>query len=206
MTSTGFVSNLRAARSGDRSAQDALCSEYYTAVQRMAHSALRARGHTNLRPLAALFSTGDVVQDVFRGVVRNLGGFHGDSEAEFVAYLSRAVQSRLIDLIRFHAARRRDYRRSARFDSSVGEPRDATRDVGAEGEVRDNLARALESMPVRSRVVLVRRLEGGASFSDLAIELELPSAEAARKVFTRAKAKLALELNKRGIGPVEGEA
>ena len=57
----------------------------------------------------------------------------------------------------------------------------------------------LDDLPSRSRLLLVRRLGGEASFQELADELDFPSADAARKAYAKAHARLLIELRRRGV-------
>lgn len=201
MSAEEFPSCIAAARRGDPKALEVLCERYYPAVQRMAHAALRARNGGADPHLVALFSTGDIVQDVFRSVLRNLGSFTGESEGEFVNYLVVSVRTRLVDMLRFHMAVRRDRRRTEPVGESAADfldERCPDELLSLEEQVQIYYA-VLEGTPARQRILLVRRLGGEASFQDLADELDFPSADAARKAYAKAHARLLVELRRRGV-------
>ena len=106
-----FQSALAAARNGDARALDSLFDRFYPQVKRMVHRSLTADLRDKRPWLVSAFSTGDVVQEVFRHVVRDFDSFAGTSEAAFVSYLATLIKNRLVDAIRFHEAVRRDRRR-----------------------------------------------------------------------------------------------
>jgi RNA polymerase sigma factor (sigma-70 family) len=192
---------LAAARSGDRAALDSLCSIHYPTVERMAHRELRTELGPNADKLVAMFSTGDVVQDVFRKVLASLDGFLGATEGEFVNFIATAVRSRLLDLVRFHYAVRRDRRRTTHEDEALAHKVGAdhpVRKLCAEEQVRIYFS-ILDDFEGRERALLVRRLDGEATFESLAEELRFPSADAARKAFHRLHARLLVRLQQKGV-------
>lgn len=200
-TSSDFPPILAAARSGDQVALDALCSMHYPTVERIAHRELRAEMGANAGNLVALFSTGDVVQDVFRKVLASLEGFVGTTEGEFVNYIAAAVRTRLLDLVRFHHAVRRDRRRTTHQDEALAQrpdPNHPFRKLCAEEQVRIYFS-ILDDFDGRERALLVRRLDGDATFESLAEELDFPSKEAARKSFNRLHARLLIRLQRSGV-------
>jgi RNA polymerase sigma factor (sigma-70 family) len=192
---------LAAARRGDREALDSLCSVHYPTVERIAHRELRAELGPNAGNMVALFSTGDVVQDVFRKVLASLSGFLGATEGEFVNYIATAVRSRLLDLVRFHHAVRRDRRRTTHEDGALSQKLGTdhpVRNLCAEEQVRIYFS-ILDDFEGRERVLLVRRLDGEAPFESLAEELQFPSADAARKAFYKLHARLLVRLQQHGV-------
>ncbi|WP_439116216.1 RNA polymerase sigma factor [Ilumatobacter sp.] len=205
-TPTDFPAMLTAARSGDQVALDALCSLHYPTVERIAHRELRSELGSTAGNLVALFSTGDVVQDVFRKVLASLEGFAGTSEGEFINYIAAAVRTRLLDLVRFHHAVRRDRRKTTHEDESLQQKvgNDQTvEQLCADEQVRIYFS-ILDDFDPRERALLVRRLDGEATFEALAQELGFPSKEAARKAFNRLHARLLIRLQKAGVtGPNE---
>ena len=64
-----FASLLARARQGDDAALDQLLERYYPVVQEMVHRSLSRDLRTKRPWLIARFSTGDVVQEVFRSVL-----------------------------------------------------------------------------------------------------------------------------------------
>ena len=103
-------SMIDAARSGDKAAIDALCARLYPRVEHMVHRSL-AQDVRRKRPwLGALFSTGDVVQEIFIGVTKDLDDIRGREESSLLHYIATLTRNRLVDAIRFYEASRRDRR------------------------------------------------------------------------------------------------
>ncbi|MEZ6016126.1 MAG: sigma-70 family RNA polymerase sigma factor [Planctomycetota bacterium] len=191
-----FMATLARARAHEPRALDALFEAFYAPVSRMVHQSL-ARDMRRSRPwLTARFSTGDVVQEVFRSVLQDLGGFMGQSADAFVGYLALVVRNRIFDAVRFHEASRRDGRRtgelSALHDRATGA--DDPCDVVANTEGCERLQRALEQLPEHERLLLRARFEESESFAWLAESLGYPSVSTARRAFYAAQARLALLL------------
>jgi RNA polymerase sigma factor (sigma-70 family) len=194
-----FRETLAAARAGDREARESLIRHVYPRVERMVHMAL-ARDLRNGRPwLLARFSTGDVVQEVFRSLIQDLGAFSGENEAAFIGYLAMVVRNRLMDAIRFHESAQRDGRRTAPAieaeDQERGEPGSAT--AALYDDELEHFHAVLETFPERERLLLRGRLEQGLRFHDLAERLGLSSKFAARRAFYAAQAQLVIRMRQR---------
>ncbi len=188
---------LTAARAGDRGAMDELFLRFYPSVRNMVHHSL-ATDLRRKRPwLAAMFSTGDVVQEVFQSVIRDMEHFDGESEGAFVAYLVTLIKNRLTDAIRFHEAMRRDSRRAPHagdsLDDQAAESRDPAEIAAAEEQLR-RYTRALATLGPRERTLLRERLHGTTTFAELAQQFGYPSEDAARKAFCAAQARLLLSI------------
>jgi RNA polymerase sigma factor (sigma-70 family) len=195
-----FLSALESARHGDVEALNELTERFYPAVQALVHHRL-ATDMRHRRPwLAARFSTGDVVQSVFEGVLRDIGTFAGRSEEAFVGYLATVVRNRILDAVRFHEAAQRDGRRmhsiTPEFDAEGREVDPAEAAISAEG--MEQLMAALARFEPRVQHLLRARMEGLASFRELAEQLGYGSESAARRAFFDAQARLSLDL--RGDG------
>ena len=194
-----FAKTFEAASHGDEAAQSLLFARFYPTVERMVHRQL-ARDVRSTKPwLAARFSTGDVVQEVFRSVLKDLTAFEGDSEGAFAGYLARVVRNRIVDTIRFHEAARRDGRRS-RHSVDVDEPAHESAEPSSQAvsaEELDAFHKALESFPRRERMLLRARIEDEEGFRTLANQLGYPSESAARRAFYAAQARLVLRLRPR---------
>ena len=193
---TPFQQRLARARAGDNEALDGLFERFYPVVQRMVHQSL-ARDLRISRPwLTARFSTGDVVQEVFRSVLRDLRAFGGTNEDAFVGYLTTVVRNRLVDAIRFHEAERRDGRRSSLKTGTWG-PSPSAADpaqvvVGLE-EMR-RMHAALQQFSERERLLLRARIEGVESFKNLTDQLGYGSETATRRAYYSAMARLSILL------------
>jgi len=191
---------LEGARQGDREALEELFERLYPRVQRMVHGHL-ARDMRQGRPwLASRFSTGDVVQEVFRSVLSDLDSFSGSGEDALIGYLAMVVRNRLIDAIRFHEASRRDGRRRGSETAAwrapdQGEGPDA---AAATAEEVRRLHEALAAFPEREQLLLRARYEGTVSLRELAEQLGYSSESAARRAFHAAQAKLAMRLSSPG--------
>jgi RNA polymerase sigma factor (sigma-70 family) len=191
-----FRTTLQRAKQGDPAALDALSRRFYPAVERLVHHRLATDLRQGRPWLSARFSTADVVQDVFEGVLRDLGTFLGESEEAFTGYLLVVVRNRIVDAVRFHEAAQRDGRRMhALGDDYDGESRErdpASSVMASEG--LDRLHAALAGFDAREQHLLRARLDGLASFKELAAQLGYGSDSAARRAYYDAQARLALRL------------
>lgn len=198
---TEFQPVLEAARAGDAKALETLFEAFYPTVCRMVHRSLAADMRVKRPWIASLFSTGDVVQEVFQSVLRDLGSVRSTSKDAFAGYLAMVVRNRLVDSIRFHEAARRDGRRAAErveaedpISQEGGPPTQAI-----SGEELGLFRSVLADSPQRERLLLRERIERGETFALLAERLGYPSADAARKAFYAAQARLLLALQRRGM-------
>ena len=194
-----FTTTLQAAREGDSEALTALFERFYPRVERMVHRSL-ARDLRTSRPwLRTRFSTGDVVQEVFRSILQDLGAFAGTTEAAFAGYLTMLVRNRLIDAIRHHEAARRDGRRTY-VPEEIEEPasqRDGPATDLVSAEEVEVFNSVMSSFEERDRLLLRARLEGQASFQELADQLGFSSSYAARRAFHAAQATFVLRMRQR---------
>ncbi|MEZ5966266.1 MAG: sigma-70 family RNA polymerase sigma factor [Planctomycetota bacterium] len=187
---------LTAARAGDRDAMDQLLVHYYPTVRGMVHRSLAADLRRKKPWLSAMFSTGDIVQEVFQSVVRDLDHFESDNEGAFVNYLVSLVQNRLLDAVRFHEALRRNPRRAPHGLDRIGQEATDTRGPAEVVEAEEQLRRyavAIARLSPRERTLLRRRLHTTETFAQLAEHLGYPSEDSARKAFYAAQARLLVE-------------
>ena len=200
-----FLATLEAAQLGDSGAMEVLFERFYGKVQAMVHAGLARDLRTNRPWLLARFSTGDVVQDVFRSLLKDLSGFQGSTEDAFTGYLAMVVRNRLIDAIRFHEAAQRDGRLSGdevllgQSESEESNPLEAA----ANAEALEGFHQALRTFDDREQLLLRARLEQEVSFQDLADQLGYGSRDAARRAFYGAQARLAIRLRKSMGGGTE---
>ncbi|MEO0477979.1 MAG: sigma-70 family RNA polymerase sigma factor [Planctomycetota bacterium] len=210
-----FLALQRRAGKGDTTAQNDLIEAFYPRVQVIVHDRLRQDYRRSHEWILPLFSTGDVVQDVFRSVLQTKSAFESLSDASdeeaFVRLCATMVRNRLVDALRHHQAERRDVRReqsadregdgtsagpmSARFSAA-----DPTPSVAA--DLQEQLSvfqEVLESFDERERGLLSLRLVEDASYDDCARDLGYPSPDAARKAFHKAQARLVVRLRARGL-------
>lgn len=193
-----FLPLLERARAGDEQALEGLVDRFYTRVQSDVHRKL-SRDVRSSRPwLEARFSTGDVVQEVFRSVLGDLDGFGGETEDAFCGWLAIVVRNRIVDSIRFHEAACRDGRMGQAIPDDVDAlgPNDSTdpAHAAARREQVEKLEEALQEFEPRLRMLFRARVEGLASFRELAEQLGYGSESSARRAFFDAQARLALKL------------
>lgn len=194
-----FEPLLDAARRGEEGALDALCARLYPRVQQCVHRALAADVRRNRPWLGALFSTGDVVQEVFLGVLKDIEDFRGHTEVAFVHYLATLTKNRLVDAIRFFEASRRDRRRVGHGEDVLGaleEGGGGPEELAIATEQIARFHRALSSFSERDRALLRARIEDAAAFEDISQALGYASADSARKAFHVAQAKLLARLRR----------
>ena len=197
-----FQATLAAAQRGDEAALNTLLLHSYPAVQRMVHQSLASSTRRNRPWLAALFSTGDVVQEVFLSVLRDVDSLEGVTETTFVGFLATLVRNRLVDSIRFHEAVRRGAKSAKPMDDDASEAVSkgaAPPEQAARLEEIDQFCRILATTPTRERALLVGRIEHEEPFATLAANLGYPSEDAARKAFYGAQARLLLRLRQAGV-------
>lgn len=172
------------ARSGDRTAIEALCARYLPRLNRWARGRLPRRARD-------LLDTGDVAQEVLLRTIRKLddpaaGGIEG-----FNAYLRQALNNRIRDELR--RVGRQPEREELDIDRAAPGPSPLESAVG-----RAHIARyeaALQALRIEDREAIVARFEMGCSYSEIAGLLRKPTANAARMCVLRALERLV-----RGMG------
>lgn len=191
-----FLETLEKARAGDRGALEVLAERFYPVVEQLVHQRLAADLRRSQPWLSARFSTGDVVHSVFESVLWDLGDFAGRSEEAFVGYLATVVRNRILDALRFHRAAQRDGRKgrpiTGEFDIEGLEADPA--EFAAATEDAERLLAAIARFEPRVQHLLRARIEGLASFRELAEQLGYGSESAARRAFFEAQARVSLEL------------
>lgn len=201
---------LQGARDGDAAAREELLSSIYPVVAKQVHSAL-ARDFRPRHPWAmALFSTNDIVQDVFLAVVRCEPEAGAHDERQLWSWLATQVQNRIIDRVRFHLAQRRSARQTLPLPANETEgPLLAGRDRSPSAMVAlDERAalvlRTLDELADRDRELWRLRVDEEQSFAAVARALDLPSEESARSAFRRLQARIVLRLHRLGVRGAEG--
>ena len=191
-----FVELLASARRGEAQALSILTERFYPAVQELVHHRLAADVRSGRPWLTARFSTGDVVHDVFHGVLRDLDAFAGDTEEAFVGYLVVVTRNRIIDMVRFHEADRRDGRRGGPLPEGLdpAAPVSGPASMAASVERIELIQRALQQFDPREQHLLRARIEGQATFAELAEQLGYETESGARRAFYAAQARLSLIL------------
>jgi RNA polymerase sigma factor (sigma-70 family) len=170
---------LALARQGDRSAIERLFSRHLRPLQRFARGRLPswARGVTD---------TDDLVQDALLQTLKRLDTFESRHPGALQAYLRQAVMNRLRDELR-RRARAPGSEEVANADLSARSRVDEA--VGAETMAAYN--QALRRLNPEEREAVIGRVELGLSYGELALALEKPTPDAARKMTQRALVRLA---------------
>ena len=193
---------LAKTRQGDRASSDELIRRFYPAVQKRVHRELDLDVRKRHPWVAQLFSTGDIVHDVFISVLHGIDSFSG-SERDFERYLTKVVKHRLVDLIRYHEASRRDARRAS-CDNDRSPDNLASADTSPTGaaqrrEENECVEDALSTMSEKDQSLIRMRMKHGVSYRSIAEKLGLPSEDAARKATRAAEARLLAALRNRGL-------
>jgi RNA polymerase sigma factor (sigma-70 family) len=195
-TASEFGIALAAARRQDPAALERLVEWFYPRVEHLVRKRLRLDLQVSRPWLAARFSTGDVVQDVFRCVLTDLRGFAGADERSFVGFLAVIVRNRIVDTVRFHEATMRDARRSRSLLGAEvlgAEARGPLAEISTAEEL-ERFAAILAALPLRDQLLVRARLEEDRSFPELARLLDYSSAFAARRAFYAAQASILVQL------------
>ena len=200
----GLQELLKRVVARDEDARGQLIRDFYPRVRGIVHRELQQDFRRQHRWILPLFSTRDVVQDVFTQVIDDLDECHFEDEGGLVAYLSTVVRHRLLDAVRFHEAKRRDSRRNVNPDDDSPGVLDASSEptpalAASLVEQAGLLREVLGSFRDRQRTVLEMRLVDEMSFPAIAGKLGFASAETARRAFLDAKAKLLVRLRARGV-------
>lgn len=191
---------MAAVRQGDRRVLNKLCAHLYPKVQQMVRSSM---GRNNGRNPwhRSLFSTGDIVQEVFMNVLSSLEDFRGTTEAELLSYVSTLTRNRLVDAIRFYEASRRDRRRidTESRQQDIQRVRDEQLNPESLAINHEELLRfyvALNRFTERDRNLLRERIENNREYGEIATMLGYASADSTRKAFHVAQAKLLARLRR----------
>jgi RNA polymerase sigma factor (sigma-70 family) len=193
-----FTSTLNLARKGDASALDELATHMYPTVQAEVHRKLSMDLRVGRPWLASRLSTGDIVQDVFSSVIRDVKAFSGETEEAFRGYLAMVIRNRILDSIRFHEAARRDGRRRRSLEGNVDEVGPAKQPDPMENAIMEEsntlVWKAMADLDEKDQLLVRARMEGSTSFAELAEQLGYGSESSARRAFFEAQAFLALRL------------
>lgn len=177
---------IERARAGDEEALERLFARHLAPLQRWA----RGRLPKWARDLA---DTDDLVQDTLLKTFRRIESFEPRRVGALQAYLRNAVLNRLRDELR----RKGREPASTNLDSIDVESAESPLEEVIGREVVEAYEQALERLNPQEREAIIARVELGYSYEELAVMLDKPSAEAARKTAQRALVRLAEEM-KRG--------
>lgn len=176
LASTALLIEL--SRGGDTAAREALLTRCLPALRRWAHGRLPTWGRD-------LCETDDLVQIALVRALGALESFEPGRPGAFLAYLRQILHNALRDELR------RNQRRPVEPMTTGVLESDAARAPTADATTRLAYQNALGALEPHQRRAVVLRLEQGLSFPELAAELGLPSANAARMLVSRTLVKLA---------------
>ncbi len=171
---------IRRIQQGDDLARSVLIKRCLPALRHWAHGRLPAYG----RDLA---DTDDLVQSTFLRALGGLERFRPEREGAFLAYLRQI----LINAVRNEIRRSRCRPRGQALDQEPVDLRPSVHEQLATEETIEAYERALETLKDRQRQAVILRVEFGLTFPEIAAELDIPSANAARMQVSRGLVKLA---------------
>ena len=179
------VDLLARARGGDHSAVERLFARHLRPLQRFARGRLPGWA----RDLA---DTDDLVQDALLQTFKRVEAFEPRHPGALQAYLRQAVLNRLRDELR------RQARAPGRADLADAEReyRGSPLEVAVGRETMAAYEQALGRLKPEEREAVIGRLEMGFSYDELALALDKPTADAARKAAQRALVRLAEEMQR----------
>ena len=166
-------------RGGEQAARERLVERCFPLLRRWAHG--RLPGYA--RDLA---DTDDMVQVTLLRALRNIERIDASRPGSFLAYLRTILLNAVRDEIR------KSSRRPLRYPlDDAGVATESTLSRSTAFETLDAYERALEALPEHLRQAVILRVEFGMTFSEVALELGIPSANAARMQVSRALVKVA---------------
>jgi RNA polymerase sigma-70 factor (ECF subfamily) len=176
---------LARAREGDCTAIERLFARHLRPLQRFARGRMPAwaRGLTD---------TDDVVQDALLQTFKRIDRFESRHPGALQAYLRQAVMNRVRD----------EVRRQARLPNHVDADdvdrgwRGSALEQTVGFETMAAYEQGLSRLRPEEREAIIGRLEMGFSYEELALALEKPTADAARKAAQRALVRLAQEMDR----------
>jgi RNA polymerase sigma-70 factor, ECF subfamily len=177
---------IERARAGDEHALERLFARHLRPLQRWASGRLP-------RWARDLADTDDLVQDTLLKTFKRIESFEPRHVGALQAYLRNAVLNRLRDELR----RKGREPESTNLDSIDVEAADSPLEAAIGRERVHAYEKALERLKPEEREAIIARVELGYSYEELAVMLDKPTADAARKTAQRALVRLAEEM-KRG--------
>lgn len=178
---------VKRVRRGDALAREALFARYQGRVLAIVRVRLSARMRTRLE-------SQDVLQDVLLEALRDLERFEMRDESSLIRWLAVLVEHRIGAHARAQLAVRRDGNVRA-LDSGdaerLGADAPAPSQVLSAEESRQRVQEALAHLPEPQRELVLLRDYAGVAWQEIADELGLDSADAARMLHARALVRLA---------------
>ena len=177
---------IERARAGDEQALERLFARHLKPLQRWASGRLPKWA----RDLA---DTDDLVQDTLLKTFKRIEGFEPRRVGALQAYLRNAVLNRLRDELR----RKGRAPAATNVDDIDLEAAESPLEDAIGREAVETYEQALQQVKPEEREAIIARVELGYSYEELAVALNKPTADAARKTAQRALVRLAEEM-KRG--------
>jgi RNA polymerase sigma-70 factor (ECF subfamily) len=191
-----WQARIVAAQAGDREALGEIFSRL--------RPYLRCRAQEQLdQQLQVKVSPSDLVQETLLEAHRGFGEFHGSSRAELVVWVQGILNHRMQTAYRrYRGTDKRDLSREVRLHESkrseqqiqLAAAQSSPSAQAIAGEEIARLEQAIQQLPPRYEQVIRLRNELGLSFQEVGIALNC-SADAARKLWSRAVDQLAAKLN-----------
>jgi RNA polymerase sigma factor (sigma-70 family) len=174
------VDLLARARDGNDAAFDIVFERCVRGLRRFAAGRLptQCRGMND---------TEDLVQDTVIRALHHLDGFEFRHEGALLAYLRQSLLNRIVDEVRKASRRPLAVTLGEEHEDRAESPLDAA--IGRENVER--YEEALARLRARDRAAIVLRLEQQAGYEELAVQLGMPSPNAARVAVKRALFRLA---------------
>ncbi|MEM7231403.1 MAG: RNA polymerase sigma factor [Planctomycetota bacterium] len=183
---------VAAIQSGDSNALEELFGRYLPRVRQTV--ALRLG-----RRLRDMVDIEDVVQESLVRALRGIDNFQHGSDGSFRNWLSRCVQSAIVDIARSETRKKRGEGKVRRFsdqdssilhDSIFGGGGGSPSEHAVAGELVERLEEELLKLPEHERELVVMRSVCGMSFAEIAAEVGITSAATVRVAFHRVSKKL----------------
>ncbi|MEN1727054.1 MAG: sigma-70 family RNA polymerase sigma factor [Pseudomonadota bacterium] len=167
---------------GQDAARDELCRRFLPLLTRWAHGRLPAYARD-------LSETQDLVQTSLIQALKRIDNFEALREGAFLAYL-RTI---LLNQIRMEIRRvtRRNKHGFSDADSEVTDPEASVMSEAIGLDVLERYEAALMTLTDKAREAVMRRVEFGYSFPEIAAATETPSANSARMLVSRSLIQLA---------------
>jgi RNA polymerase sigma-70 factor (ECF subfamily) len=175
---------LQRAQAGDPDALNALAARYLPRLRRWTTRRLPGWARD-------LSETDDLVQDSLMATLRSLDRFKPEFDGALQAYLRTAIANR----VRMEIRRVANTPAAVELSEELREAAPSPLELAVGRQAFDRYEAALAILKPDEREAVIARLEMDLSYKAIALELDKPSAEAARKMVERALARVADHMN-----------
>ncbi len=179
------VELFRRAKDGQEQALDDLIRRYLPAFRAWAT-------HRFPRYARDVMDTDDLVQDTLLHTIQHVRDFEPRRDGALQAYLRQALKNRIRDAIRRYQRRGSP----VTIDTKQPDVRPSPLEETIGQEALERYEAALARLDESEREAIVARVELRQSWEEVALVLDKPSADAARKAVTRALRRLAEEMTR----------